>query len=218
MGRTNHSDQVSKYKVTSWHNRGGQNQVRGHLDTLPVLFLPSEAYLHTVQTRISKYCPLESWKIGYKEQSPFSIPLSTVSKRAETEGKHVNKRAHTGATNASSVPITRKLHCPFPQIPILHSEFSPGATLAKHSTSANKRKSCYLLRNKDFQIIKIVPILVKANTSNGDSYCYIAKVLGRNSIHQAFILKFTTCPSLDLRQGISLCITYWKGPGTFVCQ
>lgn len=94
MGSTSHSYQLSKYKVTSWHNRGGQNQVRGHLDTLPVLFLPSEAYLHTVQTRISKYCPLESWKISYKEQSPFSIPVSTVSKRAETEGKHVNERAH----------------------------------------------------------------------------------------------------------------------------
>lgn len=37
-GWHSHSYPLSKNKVTSWHNREGQNQARGQLDTLLGLF------------------------------------------------------------------------------------------------------------------------------------------------------------------------------------
>lgn len=41
-----------------------------------------------------KLFPFRELEDSYKEQSPFSLPLSVFSKRAETEGKHINKCAH----------------------------------------------------------------------------------------------------------------------------
>lgn len=143
-----------------------------------------------------KLFPFRELEDSYKEQSPFSLPLS------QTEGKHINKRAHWQARRHAmrsskagegvhTTPPTPWGHgrrlCPHHQETPLSLPVHSNSSLKSfhqtqlrllHSTSTNTRKSCYLLRDKDFRIIKIVPILVKANIFNGDSYCYTANVLG----------------------------------------